>query len=542
MVPESCPAGAAAKKGGLAPPAFSTLQQSIVRDFDQHKGQVESAIQPEVVKACLEKNYAHFTQGQARVVNNILTSTNRFNIIQGDAGTGKTSALEAVKHIVDQSAGLTPEGKKIEITGLAFTGKASREIINQAGIDSKTLHSFLNSRSETSDSHKIWLVDESSMVGSRQMAHIVKRAIKEDAVVHFIGGGKQLQAIPAGRMFKDLQSHGHVDVIRMEEALRQKTDYMKAAVQHVKMYQEGKSKTGIDEAFKILEGRGRIKEISNPDEKIEAAANHYIEHPNRQDCLIMTPVNEDRVALNEIVHQALKGRDRPEKNFEIHSSVYMNGTDRYFARNYEAGQKAFIEKSDIAGLKPGKEVTISRVDVDNNCLTLDTGGKELTVDLKNSGVSFSVYKVEDRSFFEGEKVVFLKNDKTLDLSNGQTATIKSMGPEKVITARIDGQDRDARINVQYYPYLDRGYAVTVHKSQGQTAKEVLMVADSSHPLNKTETLYVAITRGENEFTLYANDSQALKTQFKEGQDKTSTMDIDRAKGYGFDFQSMSMAR
>jgi hypothetical protein len=42
--------------------------------------------------------------------------------------------------------------------------------------------------------------------------------------------------------------------------------------------------------------------------------------------------------------------------------------------------------------------------------------------------------------------------------------------------------------------------------------------------------------------LYADDSKALKNQFKQGQDKTSTMDIDRAKGHGFDFQSMSMAR
>lgn len=52
----------------------------------------------------------------------------------------------------------------------------------------------------------------------------------------------------------------------------------------------------------------------------------------------------------------------------------------------------------------------------------------------------------------------------------------------------------------------------------------------------------AYPRGENEFTLYADDSKALKNQFKQGQDKTSTMDIDRAKGRGFDFQSMSMAR
>ncbi len=93
--------------------------------------------------------------------------------------------------------------------------------------------------------------------------------------------------------------------------------------------------------------------------------------------------------------------------------------------------------------------------MDKNCLTLASGAKQWTVDLKKGQVSFSVYNVEERSVFEGEKVVFLKNDKTLDLSNGQTA------------------------------------------------KKVVMVADSKHPLNKTETFYVALSRAQDGFTLYA---------------------------------------
>jgi ATP-dependent exoDNAse (exonuclease V) alpha subunit len=158
---------------------------------------------------------------------------------------------------------------------------------------------------------------------------------------------------------------------------------------------------------------------------------------------------------------------------------------------------------------------------------LKSGALERAVDLKNGDVSFSVYNVEQRSFFEGEKIVFLKNDKSLDLYNGQTATIKNLGPEKLITVRIDGQDKDARINLDYYPYLDRGYAVTVHKSQGQTAKEVAMLTDSKCALNKTETLYVALSRAQNAFTLFADDIDAVKSQMKQAQPKTTTMELVR---------------
>jgi ATP-dependent exoDNAse (exonuclease V) alpha subunit len=158
-------------------------------------------------------------------------------------------------------------------------------------------------------------------------------------------------------------------------------------------------------------------------------------------------------------------------------------------------------------------------------LTLKSGALEKNVDLKKGDITFSVYNVEQRSFFEGEKIVFLKNDKALDLYNGQTATIKNLGPDKVITVRIDGQEKDARINLDYYPYLDRGYAVTVHKSKGQTAKEVAMLTDSKCGINKTETLYVALSRAQNAFTLFTDDTDAVKSQMKQAQPKTTTMEL-----------------
>jgi ATP-dependent exoDNAse (exonuclease V) alpha subunit len=78
--------------------------------------------------------------------------------------------------------------------------------------------------------------------------------------------------------------------------------------------------------------------------------------------------------------------------------------------------------------------------------------------------------------------------------------------------------------------VDRGYAVTVHKSQGQTAKDVMLVTDSKNPLNKTETFYVSLTRAENNFSLYTDRPDVVKWQFKEAQPKTSTVEIFADKG------------
>ncbi len=497
-------------------------EQGIVKAFNRHKEDLAPVVSRSKIKDMIRSEYGYFTCGQQKVVEQILLSQSRFVIIQGDSGTGKTSALEALNHILKQQAGDRP----IEITGLGYTGKAALEIENKAGINSQTLHRFLNQKNTApSENPKIWVVDESSMVGSRQMKAVMEKALSQDAKVVFIGDGKQLQAISAGRMFKDLQHYKHVETIRMEEVLRQKTDYMKKAVNHVKQFQDGKSPAGIDEAFAELKTEKKIKTIPNRSRRIKASAAQFMDRIDHQNTLIITPVNEDRVEINEILHTALKPLDQDELNVEIRSPAYLNGTSKYFARNYAVGQKAFIEQSHIAGFRSGQEAAITGVDVENNQLTLSGKTENHTIDLKSNDVLFSVYNVEQRSFFEGEKIVFFKNDKKLGLTNGQTATIEKIGPERVITAKIDGQDKATTINLDFYPYLDRGYAVTVHKSQGQTAKEVVFVTDTKNPLNKTETFYVALSRAENNFTLIADKPDELKAQFKQAQPKTSVMDF-----------------
>jgi conjugative relaxase-like TrwC/TraI family protein len=514
-------------KKGLETTIYSSremrlTEQGIVRTFNQHAGTMTGLFSQAEVHRLVEANYDYFTHGQKAVVQHILTSKSRFIIIQGDAGTGKTSALSAVKHIADELSG----DKPVCITGLGYTGKASHEIMEKAGIASQTLHRFLSQQpSGQVKQPQLWVVDESSMIGSRQLDEVMRRAIHDDAQVAFIGDGKQLQAIGAGRMFKDLQKHGHVETVKMEEALRQKSNYMKRAVSHVKQFQEGKSSSGIDDAFQLLEEKGRVHAISRRGRRLDRAAAAFLKHPDQQSCLILSPVNEDRIAINDIVHNAVKPDGARELDVEIHLPVFMKGTSRYFAKNYRSGQSAFIDTSNVKGLPAGIEVRIAAVDVEKNRLLFEVGSKQIDVDLARGDLSFSVYEREQRTFFEGEKIVFMKNNKTLNVSNGQTAFIKSIGPQRVITAAIEGQQSEVKINLDFYPYVDRGYAVTVHKGQGQTAKEVMLVTDSKNPLNKTETFYVSLSRAENNFSLYTDRPDVVKWQFKEAQPKTSTVDI-----------------
>ena len=114
------------------------------------------------------------------------------------------------------------------------------------------------------------------------------------------------------------------------------------------------------------------------------------------------------------------------------------------------------------------------------------------------------------------------------MQNGLTGTIEKISPDREFTVLIDGQDRKVTFTPDQYRYVDLGYAVTIHKSQGQTTKDVILMADArAEHMNTTENFYVAMSRAEQSGRIYTNDASALKEQYKIGQEKTSTI----AKAY-----------
>jgi len=178
-----------------------------------------------VVSTFEEKKGFTLTTGQAEAVGYVLQHTGRVGVIQGDAGTGKSSSMEAV---ADAIKAIGAE-QGVQVRGFALQGKTSVLLEGDSGINSGTLDSFLNSKSTWNGaSRQLWVVDEYSMVDSRRLGALVERAEKENAQVILLGDKKQLAAIGAGRLGQDLDEHGLIKTVTMDESLRQKTEYAKA--------------------------------------------------------------------------------------------------------------------------------------------------------------------------------------------------------------------------------------------------------------------------------------------------------------------------
>ena len=97
----------------------------------------------------------------------------------------------------------------------------------------------------------------------------------------------------------------------------------------------------------------------------------------------------------------------------------------------------------------------------------------------------------------GERIIFLKNDRDLNVKNGTLATIERLDPRR-IEARLD-DGRSVGFDLKAYAEIDHGYATTIHKTQGITVDRAHVLATPGLDAHAT---YVALSRHRQDVQLH----------------------------------------
>lgn len=108
----------------------------------------------------------------------------------------------------------------------------------------------------------------------------------------------------------------------------------------------------------------------------------------------------------------------------------------------------------------------------------------------------------DRFFAVGDQIVFLKNDRDINVKNGMIGRVVEAEEGRFVAEIGDiGSDQVRRVEVNQKAYrnVDHGYATTIHKSQGATIDQVKVLATLSLDRHLT---YVAMTRHRKDVKLY----------------------------------------
>jgi ATP-dependent exoDNAse (exonuclease V) alpha subunit len=491
-------------------------EQEILCRVNEGRNQVRPVTTP-VAAIQIADRHPHLNRGQKNVLEDVLSSSDRIQGIQGYAGVGKTTVLSALRGAV--------EAQGYEVQGFAPTSRAARQL-REAGVEAGTLQGFLARAAHSDlapDRRHFYFVDESSLASTNQVRTFLGRLGPNDRVL-LIGDIRQHQGVEAGRPFEQLQQAG-MQTAKLDDIVRQKDPALKSAVE---LLAKGQSSV----AFDLLRQQDRVKEIPQREERIRAMARSYAESPAKT--LIVSPDNASRRELNLAVREELKERGAlapDDRSFRVLvPRQEMTGAERTWANHYEVGDIVrYARGSTSMGVDAGSYGTVVAINASENLLTVQKPtGESVTYDPRRlSGVS--VYRELEREFSVGDRIQFTAPDKSLGVANRDLAVIESIGPEGQVAARLDN-GRHIAFDAAAHRHFDHGYAVTSHSAQGLTAERVLINADTEvHPdLLNSRFGYVAVSRASHDATVFTNDMSRLSDRLSTEISKSSAVEINQS--------------
>ena len=490
-------------------------EHEIIRRVREGQNDIEPVL-PRPQAIALADQHPHLNPAQKTVVEDVLSSPDRIQGIQGFAGSGKTTTLTAIRSAA--------ESQGYQVEGFAPTSRAARQL-NQAGIEARTLQSFLarTADPDVGERKHFYLVDESSLASTNQMREFLTRLASHDRVV-LIGDIRQHQGVEAGRPFEQLQEAG-MRTARLDEIVRQQDPALKSAVE---LLATGKVSAALD----VLQQQDRLKEIPDREDRVRTIAKSYIESP--ENTLIVSPDNASRRELNVAVRQELKtaGSLAPEDHaFRVLVQRQdMTGADRSWANHYEISDVIrYARGSKTIGIEAAAYATVVAINPAANHLTVEKANQQLATYDPRRLTGVTVYREMERELSVGDRIQFTAPDKALGVANRDMAAVEAIHPDGRLSARLDN-NRRIEFSAIEHRHFDHGYAITSHSSQGLTAERVLVHADTSvHPdLLNSRFAYVSISRASHQATLFTDDMAKLGPRLGADVSKTSALEINPA--------------
>jgi conjugative relaxase-like TrwC/TraI family protein len=453
--------------------------------------------------------YEILNTSQRRAAEEILTSRDAVQGLQGSAGVGKTTALRTVREAAEERGYI--------VEGFAPTSRAAHQL-RDAGISADTLQGFLARVRQPSPERHLYMVDESSLASTRQLRDFLAKLDTGDRVL-FIGDTRQHQGVEAGKPFEQLVNAG-MATAKLDQIVRQKDPELLRAVEHL-------SRGEVAEGIMLLEQQGRVTEIADPQRRIAAIARSYAANPDNT--IVVSPDNASRRQINQAVRKELQAlgivqsEDHTLRVLTPRSD--MTGADRTWAARYDVGDVLHYQRgSKDIGIVKHTYAKVVATKPNQNLLTVEKdSGQRITYDPSRLH-GISAYREIDRQFAIGDRLQWTAPSKDLGVANRDLGTVEQIGNDGHFTVSMDN-GKAVSFDAHQMRHFDHGYAVTSHSSQGLTAERVLVNIDTNiHPeLVNSRFAYVSVSRASQDAQIYTNDATSIREHLAHNSDKTSAL-------------------
>ncbi|EFM0566899.1 conjugative relaxase [Escherichia coli] len=541
--------------GLLVSRASYEAEKSILRHILEGKEAV-TPLMERVPGELMEK----LTSGQRAATRMILETSDRFTVVQGYAGVGKTTQFRAVMSAVN----MLPESERPRVVGLGPTHRAVGEM-RSAGVDAQTLASFLHDTQlqqrsgETPDfSNTLFLLDESSMVGNTDMARAYALIAAGGGRAVASGDTDQLQAIAPGQPFRLQQTRSAADVAIMKEIVRQ-TPELREAVYSLINRDVERALSGLEsvkpsqvprqegawapehsvtefshsQEAKLAEAQQKamLKGEAFPDVPMtlyEAIVRDYTGRTPeaREQTLIVTHLNEDRRVLNSMIH------DAREKAGELgKEQVMVPVLNTANIRDGELRRLSTWETHrDALALVDNVYHRIAGISKDDGLITLQDaeGNTRLISPREAVAEGVTLYTPDKIRVGTGDRMRFTKSDRERGYVANSVWTVTAVSGDSVTLS--DGQQtrviRPAQEQAEQH--IDLAYAITAHGAQG--ASETFAIALEGTEGNRKlmagfESAYVALSRMKQHVQVYTDNRQGWTDAINNAVQKGTAHDV-----------------
>ena len=513
-----------------------TTREAIAEELAtiKHMQQGQSTVEPIMRR----ENAADHTRtreflnpSQQKAIEEVLTSHDRIHGLQGLAGSGKTTTLEAIRD------GAERNGYAVE--GFAPTSRAAGQL-RDAGIQADTLQGFLarggmERNAGDPNARHLYMLDESSLASTRQMQSFLEKIGPQDRVL-LVGDTRQHQSVDAGKPFEQMQDAG-MRTSQLDQIVRQRAPELLRAVEHL-----SRNETAI--GIQLLQQQGRITEIPDHRQRIEAIARDYFARP--KNTLVVSPDNASRRDINDAVRAEFQSSGALSKDNHTMTVLTqrseLTSADRNWAALYQPADVLYYTRgSSELGLERGTYATVISTDPKANQLTVKReDGQHVTYDPKRLH-GIAAYREIARDFAEGDRLQFTVSKPDMDIKNRDLGTLERIDGTSM-TVRMDGDKaRTLTFDASEMRHFDHGYAVTSHSSQGITTDRVLVNMDTTaHPeLINTRFAYVSVSRASEDARIYTNDATTLAERLSTDISKASAVEVARPNSETQAHQSQS---
>jgi len=446
---------------------------------------------------------------QIRAVRKILWCRDRVMILQGDAGTGKTTTLKEVVRGIERRGGkpfcCAPSSGAADVLRKELTADADalQQLLVNPSLPSRVQGQTI-------------IVDEAGLISTRQMRDLCRLAKEQDCRLILVGDIKQHSSVEAGDALRALEKFGDVEVASLKTIRRQVDPAYRKAVRFLatkKPY----------EAFQQFRDIGAVQEIKDPARLFQCAAGDYIETLQKgKSCLAISPVWSEIHQFTDEVRKQLRETGMlplEERAVKTFTSYQWTKAERKDVRNYQAGdvltfhrKTAVFEKGEVLRCveKQERQIVVERENGERYAFN----PKQIT--------SYDVGLERELGLAVGDRLLLRSNHKPGKLQNGDIGEVGGFGEDQSIRLK------DGRVIPAEFRQFTYGYATTSHAAQGKTVdRGIVIMSEEGIRAGNLKQAYVSHSRFRETMALYVSDEIAAKDAFATDADRQLAMEMNR---------------